>query len=78
MNIPKEVIDKIRCPQCNFLFNKMHSRAIACMGCKKGIVGDCGFVRCPRCDHEIPHLKNKDFAKSFRDYYDQFGWSYKR
>lgn len=78
LDIPKEVIDKIKCPKCGFLFSKMQSRAIACMGCKKGVFGDCGFLRCPRCDYEIPLYENDKIAINFKNYYDQFGWSYKR
>lgn len=78
LDIPREVINKIKCPKCGLLFSKMHSRAIACMGCSKSVIGDCGFVRCPRCDHEIPEIINKEFAMNLKNYYDQFGWSYKR
>jgi len=78
LNIPTEVIDKITCPKCGFLFSKMQSRAIACMGCSKGIMGDCGFIRCPRCDYEIPYYKSDEFTHILKNYYDQMGWSYKR
>jgi len=78
LNIPKEVIDKVKCPKCGFLFSKMQSKTIACMGCSKSVIGDCGFVRCPRCDYEIPDTINKEFAIKLKNYYDQFGWSYKR
>ncbi len=78
LNIPKEVMDKIKCPRCGFLFSKMHSRAIACSGCSKSVIGDCEFVRCPRCDHEIPHPTNENFAANLLNYYDQFGWPLRR
>ena len=78
IRIPREVVDKIKCPKCGFLFSKMHSRAIACMGCSKSVLGDCGYVRCPRCDYEIPHSINLEFATNLKNYYDEFGWSYKR
>ncbi|MHA1384187.1 MAG: hypothetical protein ACTSR3_10595 [Candidatus Helarchaeota archaeon] len=67
LDISGEVIEKIKCPICGFVFSKMHSRAM-----------DCGFVRCPRCDYEIPHSINEDFAHNLKNYYDQFGWSYRR
>jgi len=78
LDISGEVIEKIKCPICGFVFSKMHSRAMACMGCDKAVLGDCGFVRCPRCDYEIPHSINEDFAHNLKNYYDQFGWSYRR
>lgn len=78
LEIPQEVVRKVECPQCGFLFSEMHSRAIACMGCSRGVLGDCGFIRCPRCDYEIPRLKNDPPIVDLKEYYDQFGWSYKR
>lgn len=42
----------LKCPRCNFQFNLMYSRAIACQGCRLSVLG-CDSVRCPKCDFEF-------------------------
>jgi uncharacterized C2H2 Zn-finger protein len=80
----------IRCPRCNYEFNLMYSRAIACQGCPSAVYG-CNLVRCPRCDHEFPLIKSglartkssarsldNYMAKIISDYYRNFGKSPRR
>jgi len=43
----------IKCPRCNFGFNLMYSRAVACQGCHFSVLG-CDSARCPKCDYEFP------------------------
>ncbi|MFX0201781.1 MAG: hypothetical protein ACFFCW_37200 [Candidatus Hodarchaeota archaeon] len=75
----------IKCPYCNKEFNIMYSRAIACQGCTKAVLG-CNLVRCPNCDREFPLTKtgvantersarniDKYLAKLLSTYYKDFG-----
>ncbi|MEM4587613.1 MAG: hypothetical protein QXP17_02715 [Candidatus Jordarchaeales archaeon] len=44
----------VSCPKCGFSFDVSYSRVFACSGCSSSALGDCGFIRCPRCKHEFP------------------------
>jgi DNA-directed RNA polymerase subunit RPC12/RpoP len=62
----------IKCPKCNFEFDLMYSRAIACQGCRYAILG-CDAARCPKCDHEFSLkqtglAKTKESSKELADY----------
>jgi hypothetical protein len=85
-----ETTRNIRCPQCCFNFSLMYSRATACGGCSKAVLG-CGFTRCPKCGHEFPLTKSglakekasaksldKYMAKTISDYIQNFGKSPKK
>ena len=59
LNIPREVVQKVACPQCGFLFSEMHSRAIACAGCSEGVLGDCGFKTVDYYEEDWAYNKQK-------------------
>lgn len=46
---------KLRCPKCGFVFDVSYARAVSCAGCPSATLGNCGYVRCPRCGHEFPY-----------------------
>lgn len=45
----------VECPNCGFKFDLTYSRAVACGGCSYATLGDCGYIRCPKCGHEFTY-----------------------
>lgn len=41
------------CPKCEFRFDTSYGRITACGGCPSASMGNCGFAKCPRCQHEF-------------------------
>ncbi len=44
----------VTCPKCRFTFDVGYSRISACKGCPSSAMGDCGYIKCPKCEHEFP------------------------
>ncbi|MBS7250186.1 MAG: hypothetical protein Q6366_015500 [Candidatus Freyarchaeota archaeon] len=43
----------VTCPKCGFTFNLSYSRTFACGSCPSAALGDCGYIKCPKCKHEF-------------------------
>ncbi|MFX1564637.1 MAG: hypothetical protein ACFFCH_01460 [Promethearchaeota archaeon] len=43
----------VTCPECGFQFDTSYGRVMACGGCPSATMGNCGYAKCPRCQHEF-------------------------
>ncbi|MFX0168866.1 MAG: hypothetical protein ACFE89_05835 [Candidatus Hodarchaeota archaeon] len=44
----------VQCPKCGFRFDTSYGRVMACGNCPSASMGNCGYAKCPRCEHEWP------------------------
>lgn len=53
----------VTCPKCGFRFDVGYGRAFACADCPDATLGDCKFIKCPKCEHEFPKVNQQNFSK---------------
>lgn len=44
----------VTCPRCGFTFDISYARITACKGCDFSVLGECGYIKCPKCGYEFP------------------------
>jgi hypothetical protein len=44
----------VLCPKCGFRFDTSYGRIMACGDCPSATIGNCGYAKCPKCEHEWP------------------------
>ncbi|MFX1510124.1 MAG: hypothetical protein ACFFBR_07470 [Promethearchaeota archaeon] len=55
----------VKCPQCGFQFDTSYGRVMACGDCPSATMGNCGYAKCPRCQHEFPINEMAESSKQF-------------
>ncbi|MFX1563362.1 MAG: hypothetical protein ACFFDP_08650 [Promethearchaeota archaeon] len=53
------------CPKCKFRFDTSYGRLTACGSCPSASLGDCGYAKCPHCQHEFQLSKAEEETQSF-------------
>ncbi len=55
----------VACPQCGFQFDTSYGRIMACGNCPSATIGNCGYAKCPRCQHEFPVGESAEHSQPF-------------
>lgn len=53
------------CPECGFRFDTSYGRIMACGSCPSATLGNCGYAKCPKCEHEFALEKSGPIPESY-------------